>query len=80
MKVVLNSYKTIRKELKIIPKSVYVILVKKNSAAGAIKVDINGSPNIVINLNKRGVDIIIIKPGQTCRFYLTFTMRYFKSA
>jgi hypothetical protein len=80
MKVVLDSYETVGKGLEMVPKSVCAILVKKNSAAGAVRVDTDGSPNVVTGPNKRGVDIVVIKPGQTCRFYLTPTVRYFRPA
>jgi len=80
MKVKLDPTETIGKSFEIVDSSVCAILVKKNSAPGAVRVDAPGMPNVVTGPREKGFDIVVIGPGQTCMLYSTPTVRYFKRA
>lgn len=80
MEVVLDPSETVGKSLALVDSSVCAILVRKHSATGAVRVDAPGMPNVVTGPDQKGFDIVVIRPGQTCRFFLTPTVRYFKRA
>ncbi len=58
--------------------SVCAILLRKDSAWGAVRVYSNPIKNIVSGPNQgTGFVIIVIGPGQTCRLFGTPSVRYF---
>ena len=62
--------KTIGTDFKIVDLSVRVILIKKYSAGGAVRVFGNLIRNVVIGLNKgTSFIIVIIGPSKTCRLF-----------
>jgi hypothetical protein len=61
----------------LVDQSVCAILVKKNSANGAVRVDAPDMPNVVTGPDQKGFVIVVIFPGQTCRIFLNPTLRYF---
>ena len=58
--------------------SVCAILLRKDSAWGAVRVYSNPIKNIVSGPNQgTGFVIVVIEPGQTCRIFGTPSVRYF---
>lgn len=80
VKVVLDPEETVGTSLEMVDSSVCAILVRKKSARGAVRVDAPGMPNVVTGPDQIGFDIVVIRPGQTCRIFLTPTVRYFRRA
>jgi len=79
-KVTLDRDETVGKNFEVVDSIVCAILVKKNSARGAVRVTAPGMPNVVTGPDRSGFDIVVIRPGQVCMFYLTPTVRYFRRA
>jgi hypothetical protein len=78
--VLIDSEPTVGKRFEMVDSSVCAILVYKHSADGAVRLNAPGMPNVVTGPDESGFDIVIIKPGQTCRFFGTPTVRYFRRA
>ena len=77
-KVILDVNETVGQSFEMVPSSVCAILVRKQSGRGAVRVNAPGMPNVETGPHKQGFDIVVIKPGQTCRLFLTPTVRYFR--
>jgi hypothetical protein len=80
VKVVLDPSETVGRSLEMVDSSVCAILVRKQSARGAVRVDAPGMPNVVTGPDQKGFDIVVIRQDQTCRLFLTPTVRYFRRA
>ena len=80
LKVFLDRTEIVGKNFEIVDSSICAILVKKHSAPGAVRVDAPGMPNVETGPHKKGFDIVVIRPGQTCMLYSTPTVRYFRRA
>lgn len=80
VRVVLDKKFTVGKSLEMVDSSVCAVLVQKKSDDGAVRLDAVGMPNVVTGPNQSGFDIVVIRPGQTCRLFLTPTVRYFRRA
>lgn len=71
------------KDLELVDSSICAILVKRQSAWGAVRVTGVGTPQEVPNVvtsphNKPGYSLMIVKDGQSCRLFQTPTVRYFR--
>jgi hypothetical protein len=80
VKVVLDLNETVGRSFEMVDPAVCAILVRKRSAIGAVRVDAPGMPNVVTGPDQKGFVIVVIRQGQTCRLFLTPTVRYFRRA
>ena len=60
--------------------SICAILVNKQGARGAVRLYASGTPNVVTGPEEKGWVVVVRRPGQTGRFFLTPTVRYFRCA
>jgi len=69
-------------EFETVHSSIRAILVRKDSAWGAVRVTGPGTPkevpNVVTGPNRAGYVIVVIKPGQDCMFLKNPSVRYFR--
>ncbi|KAK5093855.1 hypothetical protein LTS08_008814 [Lithohypha guttulata] len=80
--VLLDEKEVVGKDLELVESSVCAVLVKRQSAWGAVRVTGSGTPketpNVVTSPQQEpGYSIIVIKPGQSCRLFQNPTIRYF---
>jgi hypothetical protein len=80
VKVVLDPGWTVGTNLELVDSTVCAILVERKSAYGALRLDADGMPNVATGPCESGFVIVVIRPGQSCRIFLTPTVRYFKRA
>lgn len=65
--------------LECVDPSIPALLIKKDGAWGAVRVDTSPVLNEVTGPGQgSGVSVIIIKPGETYRFYQQPSVRYFR--
>jgi hypothetical protein len=81
VKVVLDLNETVGKNFEMIEDtSICAILVNKHGASGAVRLYAPGTPNVVTGPDKKGWVVVVRRPDQTGRFFLTPTVRYFRRA
>lgn len=79
--VTLDKDWTVGVNLESIDPSIPALLLKKDGAWGAVRVDTSPVLNEVSGPGMDpGIALILIKPGETCRFYQIPSVRYFRYA
>ncbi|KAM5479375.1 hypothetical protein MaudMau93_007892 [Microsporum audouinii] len=76
--VVLDTDWTVGVNLECVDPTIPALLINKASAWGAVRVDTSPVLNEVTGPGQSGIFAIIIKPGETCRFYQQPSIRYFR--
>ena len=75
--VILDKEWTVGINLETINPSVPALLIKKDGAWGAVRVDTSPVLNEVSGPGLTGVSMVIIKRGETCRIYQNPSIRCF---
>lgn len=79
--VTLDKDWTVGVNLESIDPSIPALLLKKDGAWGAVRVDTSPVLNEVSGPGMDpGIALILVKPGETCRFYQSPSVRYFRYA
>lgn len=77
--VLIDGCETIGKTFEQVESSVCAILVKKHGGGGAVRVFGDAVQNVVTGPSESpGFVIVIVAPGETCRFLGTPTVRLFR--
>jgi hypothetical protein len=76
--VFLDKRWTVGVDLECVDPSIPALLIKKDGPWGAVRVDTNPVLNEVTGPGQGpGISLLIIKPGETCRFFREPLVRYF---
>jgi hypothetical protein len=79
--VTLDQNWTVGVNLESLGPSIPALLLKKDGAWGAVRVDTSPVLNEVSGPGMNpGISLILVKPGETCRFYQSPLVRYFRYA
>lgn len=77
--VVVDDCETIGKTFEQVESSVCAILIKRDGGGGAVRVFGDAVRNVVTGPSESpGYVIMVIAPGETCRFLGTPTVRFFR--
>lgn len=77
--VTLDKDWTVGVNLESIDPSIPALLLRKDGAWGAVRVDTSPVLNEVSGPGMvPGISLILVKPGETCRFYQSPSVRYFR--
>ncbi len=77
--VTLDKDWTVGVNLESIGPSIPALLLKRDGAWGAVRVDTSPVLNEVSGPGMTpGISLILVKPGETCRFYQSPSVRYFR--
>ncbi|RAL09228.1 uncharacterized protein BO97DRAFT_407925 [Aspergillus homomorphus CBS 101889] len=77
--VTLDKEWVVGANLESIGPSIPALLLKRDAAWGAVRVDTSPVLNEVSGPGMGpGISLILVKPGETCRFYQSPSVRYFR--
>ncbi|KAK3615364.1 hypothetical protein LTR56_026633 [Elasticomyces elasticus] len=78
--VIRDADETIGSNFEKVDESVAAILVRKNSADGAVRIFGREIRNVVTGPQEHGFVLVCVSEGEHCRIFGTPTVRYFRKA